>query len=168
MRDTNTRAFTLIELIVVIVIVGILASVAVPSYTSYVSSSKDKANTQLEDLLNTAIDNYTIEFGEYPTWDNGAWDLFNYVKDGYGARGNSNYGYYSTVVLEVMKTAGMNAYCSDTNGYRGKTWQELTGAPTYSTSSYNTWRQSDFGIQATVVNGKVESVTVNKDTTQGC
>lgn len=164
MKTTFKTGFTLIELIVVIIIIGILASVAVPSYTSYVNNSKDKANEQLEKLLNTAIENYYFLNGTYPNnlYGNN-WDLFNYVKDGYREDGS----HITVVLLDSQKTAGVNAYCNDPNAFRGKSWQQITNSPIWP-SPYPTYNPANFGIQYNVVNGVIESVTVNSSTTQGC
>ena len=160
-------AFTLIELIVVIIIIGILASVAVPAYNGYMDQAKEKMNTQLETLLNDAIDNFFVEYGVFPhnTYGNN-WDLFNYVKDGYRTWTGS-VDHATVILLDAMKTAGVNSYCVDPNEFRGKSWQEITNSPNWP-SPYPTFKPADFGIQYNVINGKVESVSVNKNTTQGC
>ena len=38
----NTKAFTLIELMIVVVIIGILVAVAVPNFMKYIDKGKDK------------------------------------------------------------------------------------------------------------------------------
>ena len=159
-RIFSQDGFTLLELVIAMIIMGILASIAVPSYNHYVNNSKIKSNQQFETLLNDALFAYYIENKDYPDWDNGSWDLYNYINNQYRAEGNN----YSVIILDSMKSALMNAYCQDPQGMRGKRFEKLVNAP----HQYFTWRQADFGIQANVTDGKVKSVTVSKSTAGGC
>jgi general secretion pathway protein G len=69
MRGRN--AFTLIELLVVIIILGLLAVLVGPRILGRVSEAKAAtARTQIE-LLGTALDNYRLDTGSYPTSEQG-------------------------------------------------------------------------------------------------
>ena len=74
----NQKGFATLEVILMIVVIGILASIAVPRFTD----TTTKANTAKiqADLstLDSAIDIYYMENGEYPSSIS---DLKNYVKD---------------------------------------------------------------------------------------
>ena len=69
----NKKGFTLIELLAVMVILGIIIAIAVPTYRSYMSKSKDKAfknaenamKTTASDALAHCITNPTGEAKEY-------------------------------------------------------------------------------------------------------
>lgn len=63
---TNSRGFTLFELLVVMMIMGILAAIAVPSYKR--SQIKAKESVLAEDLyqMRRAIDAYYSDNGSYP------------------------------------------------------------------------------------------------------
>ena len=53
MRNGKQNGFTLIELMVTVVIVGILASIAYPSYTSYIiKGNRSAAQAQMLDIAN--------------------------------------------------------------------------------------------------------------------
>ena len=61
------RAFTLIELVVVLVILGLIAGLVAPQILGRVSDAKTTtARTQIE-MLSTALDNYRLDAGSYPT-----------------------------------------------------------------------------------------------------
>lgn len=67
MFQTRHKGFTLIELLIVIVILGLLASLVAPSMFSKVDSSKIKtAQTQMK-MMETALDTYRLDMGNYPT-----------------------------------------------------------------------------------------------------
>lgn len=63
--------FTLIELLVVIIVLGLLAALVGPRILGRVSEAKTAtARTQIE-LLGTALDNYRLDTGSYPTSEQG-------------------------------------------------------------------------------------------------
>jgi general secretion pathway protein G len=65
------KAFTLIELLVVIIVLGLLAALVGPRILGRVSEAKTAtARTQIE-LLGTALDNYRLDTGSYPTSEQG-------------------------------------------------------------------------------------------------
>ena len=81
MRD----GFTLIEILIVVVIIGILATVAIPTYFSYVEKAyASDAKTQIKNILMNA-DIYRQEQGSYPDditdMENGYLDIKESVKE---------------------------------------------------------------------------------------
>jgi len=68
--------FTLMELLVVLTIVGLLAALAAPSLYKRLGTAKHStAKAQIEDF-STALDNYFIDVGRYPTPQEGLNALF--------------------------------------------------------------------------------------------
>lgn len=63
------KLFTLVELLIVIVVLGILAAIIIPNIASF--SDEAKQTRLVADLRNTqtAVDNYHLKLGEYPTVD---------------------------------------------------------------------------------------------------
>lgn len=66
LRNSRTRAFTLIELLAVIAILGLIAAFAVPQVLKWVSGARsDSARIQIE-ALGASIDLYRLEVGSFP------------------------------------------------------------------------------------------------------
>jgi general secretion pathway protein G len=65
------RAFTLLEIIVVIIVLALLAGLVAPQIFGRVGEARGTtARTQIE-LLSTALDNYRLDNGSYPTTEQG-------------------------------------------------------------------------------------------------
>ncbi len=65
------KGFTLIELLVVMVILGILASFVGPRLFSKVGKAKIKAAKVQIKMLETALDEFRLDVGRYPTTEEG-------------------------------------------------------------------------------------------------
>ncbi len=61
--------FTLIELLIVVAIIGILAAIAVPNFLN--AQIRAKVSRAVSDLktLETALEMYRVDEGDYPPWD---------------------------------------------------------------------------------------------------
>ena len=62
----NSRAFTLVEMLIVITIIAILASLTMGAYTYAMRSSKRRTTTGTFEAIKLALDRYEAEFGEFP------------------------------------------------------------------------------------------------------
>jgi general secretion pathway protein G len=63
--------FTLLELVVVIIVLGLLAAIVAPQILGRVSDARTtSAETQVA-LFGTALDNYRLDNGAYPTTEQG-------------------------------------------------------------------------------------------------
>lgn len=68
---SNEDGFTLTEMLVVLVIIGLLAGLVAPRVIGYLSTSKTKtAKVQLKNIQ-TALELYLIDNGQYPSNDQG-------------------------------------------------------------------------------------------------
>lgn len=67
----HTRAFTLLELLVVIVIIGMLAGLVAPRYFDQVAKSNTKIARAQIDSLEKALDQYRLDVGSYPSTEQG-------------------------------------------------------------------------------------------------
>lgn len=66
MYKSKSSGFTLIELLIVIVIVGLLASLVAPEMFSKVDSSRIKTAKAQMELLETSLNTYRLDIGQYP------------------------------------------------------------------------------------------------------
>ncbi|MFN8581012.1 MAG: type II secretion system major pseudopilin GspG [Gemmatimonadaceae bacterium] len=69
--NATRRGFTLLELIVVFIVLALLATIVAPQIFGRVSDARiGTAKTQMQ-LLGTALDNYRLDTGAYPSTDQG-------------------------------------------------------------------------------------------------
>lgn len=66
MESKKDDGFTLIELLIVIVILGLLMSLVAPTMFSKVDSTKLKAVRAQMQMIETALDTYRLDMGDYP------------------------------------------------------------------------------------------------------
>jgi general secretion pathway protein G len=72
----RARGFTLIELLIVMAIIVLLAALVGPRVFSHLGSSKVKATTAQIELIGSALDAYRLDFGRYPTTEQGLASLW--------------------------------------------------------------------------------------------
>lgn len=129
----NTKAFTLIELMVVILIVGILAAASVPLMRGRVDSAKWAEANATAGTIRSAARVYFAEHGSVPTGDidstimaqlgfnpgdlNGTYFIFSDYNIGYTDDGSGN------VSVTVKGTQTNAPSGTKTLSQDGKTWQ---------------------------------------------
>ena len=74
--STRSRAFTLLELLVVMVIIGLLAGYVGPKYFAQIGKSEVKTAKAQIDAIEKALDQYRLDTGRYPTTEQGLAALF--------------------------------------------------------------------------------------------
>jgi general secretion pathway protein G len=67
----DQRGFTLIELLVVVIILGLLAALVGPRFFGRVGQSKQAAARVQIELLGTALDQFKLDTGRYPSGQEG-------------------------------------------------------------------------------------------------
>ncbi len=71
-RGAHSRqGFTLLELVVVIIVLGLLAAIVAPQILGRVSDARNTAAQTQVELFGTALDNYRLDNGAYPTTEQG-------------------------------------------------------------------------------------------------
>ena len=70
--DKKKAGFTLIELLVVIIIIGLLSAFVAPRFFGRIDKAKVRtAKAQIEMGLGAALDSFRLDYGRYPTTDEG-------------------------------------------------------------------------------------------------
>ncbi len=70
-RRDRSGGFTLVELLVVLVILGLVMGLAGPRVLGYLGSSREKAARLQVEAFSAALDLYYLDFGRYPTSNEG-------------------------------------------------------------------------------------------------
>ncbi len=67
----SNKGFSLIELLIVMIIMGLLASLVGPKMFGKLGMAKEKTAASQIAMLMTALDSYRLDFGTYPTEEQG-------------------------------------------------------------------------------------------------
>jgi prepilin-type N-terminal cleavage/methylation domain-containing protein len=65
-RWQDETGFTLIEMLLVLFIMGIILAIAIPNLKAVADKAKDRADLANRQLIGAQVDNYYLEYGEYP------------------------------------------------------------------------------------------------------
>ena len=85
--QNRSRAFTLIELLLVLVILGILAAIVVPKFAGRTDDARNAAaKTQIAGF-STALDAFEVDTGGYPKGSEGLLDLVHAPREATGWKG---------------------------------------------------------------------------------
>jgi general secretion pathway protein G len=95
------KAFTLVELLVVVMILGALAAIAVPRMISGATNAKIRACETNVDLINSQIELYYANEGQWPRRLNAVTTDPNYFPDGAPACPFDTAYQYSTTIHRV-------------------------------------------------------------------
>ncbi len=80
MKNTSSKGFTLVEIMIVVVIIGLLAPMAIPAFQKVRTSSQDKAVLNNARQLAAAADQYFLENGVSSVTQGSLVGATNYVK----------------------------------------------------------------------------------------
>ena len=83
----GSRAFTLIELLLVLVILGVLAAIVVPKFAGRTEQARQTAAQSQIATFGTALDAFEVDNGYYPKGKNGLSDLVVQPRDAQSWKG---------------------------------------------------------------------------------
>lgn len=70
-KARDERGFTLIEVMVVIIIIGLLSALVAPKFFGKIDKAKVRTTRTQISLLGSALDDFRLDNGRYPTTDEG-------------------------------------------------------------------------------------------------
>jgi type IV pilus assembly protein PilA len=79
-HTSNSKGFTLVEIMIVVVIIGLLAAMAIPAFQKVRQASQDKAVLNNARQLSAAADQYYLEYGGSSVGTANLIGATNYVK----------------------------------------------------------------------------------------
>lgn len=133
------RGFTLIELMITVAVVGILASVAYPSYESYMKRARRSAAQQLMQDIATKESQYLLDARGFIATIGGAGSLNVPSRDGWTCAATcTNPSYTISVVVDNAATPPTYT---------------ITGAPAAKQASDGTLTLDSTGAKARIVSG---------------
>lgn len=66
MRNTNSRGFTIVELLVVIVVIGLLAAVTIVAFNGVQQRARDSRRESAMNIIKKTMEMYKLDNGQYP------------------------------------------------------------------------------------------------------
>jgi prepilin-type N-terminal cleavage/methylation domain-containing protein len=73
----RNQGFTVTELMITVVIIGVLATIAIPSFTSYIYKSRVTEAANFLGEIKQRQESYRNEFGQYCAVDGADWGTYN-------------------------------------------------------------------------------------------
>jgi type IV pilus assembly protein PilA len=103
----TSKAFTLVEIMIVVVIIGLLAAMAIPAFQKVRQSSQDKAVLNNARQLSAASDQYFLENGVSTVLSTNLVGATNYVKAVNTVAGETYPdGYTQGITISITGVAG--------------------------------------------------------------
>ena len=89
------KGFTMIELLVVVLIIGVLAAIAIPRIVTSVSTARTNACLANQAIMNTQIEQYRLDEGDWPSALTDVTNNTTYFPDGAPACPEGAFANYS-------------------------------------------------------------------------
>jgi type IV pilus assembly protein PilA len=105
-KHTQSKGFTLVEIMIVVVIIGLLAAMAIPAFQKVRASSQDKAVMNNARQLSGAADQYYLEYGVSTVDIGGLVGVQSYVKNLQTAASENYPAVYSQGVTITVTNVG--------------------------------------------------------------